>query len=347
MKKIVQINDILFDKIKFRYHFMSEQRLYQRNIHNKTLIDSFYPAEIARQIADPKDERGFGEMTYKKGYAISQRVANDLGCKQLHISELVTMLGYTKTDISKLLQAVKHKSLLLTLCGLGGTGSNFLHWMYEMSQWTGKEQIFNRITMFDDDEFDIPNMLRIPFLPQFSSGKFDAKKANTIPKKFDTLANTTKRHATKLNAEFLDFKRNNHLGGPNRTVIYGAPDIATREFLSKLEYTFLAATHRDNEYSIVENPSVDNDLMMETYGKINLSMFFLNHLSMTIDFLTHLATRDEPLGSIRQNKTVVRQNFGDRFSIEISNGFKAGAKKLYAIEESRAETTIELPEEVR
>ena len=346
MKKTIQISDLIFTKIKHRYHFMSEGRLYERNIHRKILIDSFYPAEIARQIADPKNERRYGKMTHKKGYAISQRVANDLGCKQLHISELVTMLGYTKTDISKLLQAVKHKSLNLTLCGLGGTGSNVLHWMYEMSQWTGKDQIFDKIYMFDDDDFDIPNMLRIPFMPQFSSENFDAKKANTIPGKFDILANKTYRHTEKLNASFLNRRGNGYLGNPNKVVIYGAPDIATREFLSGLGYTFLAATHRDNEYSIVENPSVDNDLMMETYGKINLSMFFLNHLSMTIDFLTHLATREEPLGSIRQNRAVVRENFGDKFQQEIASGFKAGAKKLYAIKESRAETTIELEEEL-
>ena len=54
------------------------------------------------------------------------------------------MLGYTKTDIGKILQAVKNRELQCILIGLGGTGSNFIHWLYEMSEWTGKTEIFTK-----------------------------------------------------------------------------------------------------------------------------------------------------------------------------------------------------------
>ncbi len=348
MNKTINISDLIFEKIKHRYHFQSENRMHQRNARNKVLVDSFYPAWIATSIATPNANTM--NITSGQGYAISERVATDLGSRKLHISELTTMLGYTKTDIGKLLQAAKNKEYDLVLIGLGGTGSNVIHWLYEMMQWTGKEQIFRHVKMFDDDEFDIPNMLRVPFIPEFTSTVLNANKINTVPTKFNNIAISASRYNERLTEELLLTKTAGFLGPKKKTVIYGAPDILTREFLTNLDYSFLAATHRDNEYSIVENPAVDNDLMMETYGKINLSMFFLNHLSMTIEFLKHLGQRTENFGKTEdgtqiENETIVRHNFGDRFEPEILNGFKAGAKKIYVAREDMTATTINLPTE--
>ena len=348
MNKTINISDLIFEKIKHRYHFQTENKMHQRNARNKVLVDSFYPAWIAISIAEPTPNAM--HITTGQGYAISERVATDLNSRKLHISELTTMLGYTKTDIGKLLQATKNKEYDLVLVGLGGTGSNVIHWLYEMMQWTGKEQIFRRVRMFDDDEFDIPNMLRIPFIPEFTNTVFDAKKVNTIPKKFNNIGINTYRYTERLTEELLIAKDRNFLGPKKKTVIYGAPDILTREFLTNLDYSFLAATHRDNEYSIVENPAVDNDLMMETYGKINLSMFFLNHLAMTIEFLKHLGQRTENFGKAEdgtqiENETIVRHNFGDKFQSEILGGFKAGSKKIYVATEDRTTVPINLPTE--
>lgn len=355
MRKTININELIFEKIKFRYHFQTETRMRERNIKEKVLLDSFYPAWIAQNIANTATTN-FTNITTAKGYAISERVATDLASKKLHISELTAMLGYTKTDIGKMLQLAKNKNYSLTLVGLGGTGSNVLHWIYEMMQWTGKGYIFDNMILVDDDDFDIPNMLRIPFIPQFSSVELSSKKTETIPIRFNSIARTSHKYQERLNGRFVVDRGRTGLGPKNKTVIYGAPDIRTREFLTELDYTFLAATHRDNEYSIVENPSVDNDLMMETYGKINLSMFFLNHLSMTIEFIKHLGERTIPFGRGGipegaeqgpqvENETIVRHNFADRFSVEMDNGFKAGSKKLHVAKEDATTIEINLPEE--
>ena len=122
------------------------------------------------------------------------------------------------------------------------------------------------------------------------------------------------------------------------------PDMETREWLSASDCTFIAGTHKDNEFSLVENPEIDRDLIIETYGKINLSMFFLNHLSMTIKLLQELSTRTEPLGRYdgplnkdgsksetikRSNHTIASEVFTETHATKISNGFKSGAKKLF------------------
>ncbi|MHA2023923.1 MAG: hypothetical protein ACTSWQ_09715 [Candidatus Thorarchaeota archaeon] len=334
MKKQIQINDLIFEKVKFRYDFHDRSRV---RIRGKVLLDTLYPFELARAIKTNVNIKKI-PPSYD-GYAISERVSEDLGAKKLHISELVAMLGYTKTDISKILQAVKNKELNCVLVGLGGTGSNFLHWLYEMSEWTGKSQIFRTIKSFDDDIFDVPNMLRIPFSPQLRDVMMDPFKVNCIPEKIWTTTHTRSLNQRKMESTDLIPAR---IGNKRETFVYGAPDIATRTWLSAGEYTFFAATHRDGEYSIVENPTVDNDLMMETYGKINLSKFFLNHLSMTIDFLNYLKTADREYETQNENIEIVRKDFNGNFADQLTNGFKAGAKKLHVISDRSSLNEMEL-----
>lgn len=347
MKKKIMINDLIFEKIKFRYHFMEEHRIVaiDRNIINKLFIDSFYPKYLAMALSQRQIYIRSGRFDrQQKGYAISERVAQDFNTKKLHISELTTMLGYTKTNITKLLQNIKNKNLNIHLVGLGGTGSNFLHWLYEMAEWTNKEHIFKSISSYDDDKFDIPNMLRIPFIPRSSGSEASAYKTKCLPAKFRTLAESWHIYSSRMTIENLNDRIHTQI--KSKSFIYGAPDIGTREILSKSEYTFFAATHRDDEYSIVENPTVDNELMMETYGKINLSMFFLNHLSMTIDFLKYLLIRPEPMNIERINIPIIRENFNDKFNYQLNEGFKAGSKKLFAIQAvPRILIDLNLPEE--
>jgi len=328
MEKTIKLNHLIFEQVKFRYDFCHIRRIYHRNRMNKLFLDTFYPYQLASEIAAPTmgGNMFLGTQTAQSGYAISERVALDMGAKKLHISELVTMLGYTKTDISKLLQSVKNKEYNITLVGVGGTGSNFLHWLYQMAEWTGKEKIFRDMHVYDDDDFDIPNMLRIPFLPEFGINGQDSKKVSCLPYKFKELANRLKKHGERLNPE--EHMDTHGVGTVAKSIIYGAPDIATRSWLSASNYTFIAATHRDNEFSIVENPAVDDELMMETYGKINLSGFFLNHLTMTLEFLKHLRDRTGTLGSTEEVE-ILRANFSAMYEDQLIGGFKAGAKKLF------------------
>ena len=193
MKKQIQINDLIFEKIKFRYDFHDRGRVRTRN---KVLLDTLYPFELAIAIKNGSKIREI--PTSYDGYAISERVSDDLGAKKLHISELISMLGYTKTDISKILQSVKNKEVNCALVGLGGTGSNFLNWVYEMSQWTGKSQIFKKLRAFDDDIFDVPNMLRIPFSPQLKDVKIEPWKTNCIPAKFWTITEHKSLYRRKM-----------------------------------------------------------------------------------------------------------------------------------------------------
>jgi len=343
MKKQIPINHLIFEKIKFRYDLIDPTRVYERGLNTRTVMDSYYPHYIAMNIIHAGNPRHLAHFNGKHGYCISERVSKDMSVKKLHISELTSMLGYTKTDISKILQRAKNKEINIALVGVGGTGSNFLHWLYEMCEWTGKIGIFNKITVFDNDTYDVPNLLRIPFIPEFNGQEEIPYKVNCIPKKFKEVANDFKAYASLMKNDNL---KPSQLGVPSNTIIYGAPGIETRRWLSANKtYTFFAATHRDSEYSIVCNPAVDNDLMMETYGKINLAKFFMNHLSMTLDFLKYIGNHDRDYNVQVQNEDIVKCDFNDVYADKIREGFKAGAKKFFFIDSSHHanRTDIELP----
>lgn len=360
MQKQIKINNILFTQIENRYHFLHRDRYGIRTFGGKLIVDSFYPQYVCREIANVR-QPSLGAV--KNSYAISDRIAKELGCKQIHISELITMLGFTKTDISKLLQGVKNKGLNIILVGIGGTGSNFLYFMHKMTEWVGKDEIFVSVSAYDADKYDVPNMLRIPFIPKlpgnFTNGP---QKVVSIPPELKLLSRLfSSNHVNFLPQTLTSLVASRSVEKKN-TILYGAPDMATREWMSNSDFTFIAATHKDNEYSLIENPEIDQDLIIETYGKINLSMFFMNHLSMTIRFLEELRDRTEPFGTYpgpvkedgspgelikRMNHTIDSQDFMVKHEQKMLTGFKAGAKKLYipSIDGRNLDTALQLREE--
>jgi hypothetical protein len=74
-------------------------------------------------------------------------------------------------------------------------------------------------------------------------------------------------------------------------VYYGAPDIATREMFSSIpEIKFISGTHGDDDCQLYIKPEQDSTIQIESYGMINLSVFFMNQVKLTIAFLELLAS---------------------------------------------------------
>lgn len=99
----------------------------------------------------------------------------------------------------------------------------------------------------------------------------------------------------------------NHIDHLYNWIVYGAPDIESRKLFSKAlnrdfserpNYydncladhikAFISATHGDDSCGLVINPSYlenESNLMMESYGIIQLNVFFFNQLKLAISFL--------------------------------------------------------------
>jgi len=70
-------------------------------------------------------------------------------------------------------------------------------------------------------------------------------------------------------------------------------------------------------------PDVDDELGIENYGKINLTIFFLNHIQMAIEFLKFLG---EPR-QLEKNEALYYHDYDNDNNRE--EPLKAGTKKLY------------------
>ena len=279
------------------------------------IIDSIYPNELW------KKESNLLASSLKTGVvAISEKVSKDLGVPQLHISDLVSFFGYNKTNISKILLSVKKKNFDILVLGFGGTGTNFIHWMSKMAEWTNIHHIFGRMIVADNDFFDSTNLLRVPFiLPE---------KASKILRKVMYFTDYAK--IAKNSIKSHDFVNEKNLN--INYIYYGAPDLETRKMLHEKKVPFIAATHRDNACALMLRPEMDTDLMVETYGKIALTPFFMNHIRMTIAFLEYLGHDDTTFESMQgEEKSIFNFDFAEAHKDEIENGTRIGGRTVYPI----------------
>jgi len=333
-KKKLYPNDIIVNDIMFRYLMYNPERAKRRMPRNRIenmFMDSFYPFKVCKTVTDVTNTRNLEIVDYEtNGYAISNIVADDMNVKKLHISELITMLGYNKTAITKLLRNVKLKKLIICLVGFGGSNTNFFHWVYEMASWTKQPNIFQKIFVVEPERFEVSNMLRVPFKPKFSHIDLpDPLKSTMIPKEFKYIAESSIGYVKRVDRSTIsNYKRTGY-----ETIFYGAPDMETRRFFADRPETFISCTHQDSRFALRKNPRIESDAIMETYGQINLSMFFMGHLYMTIKFLEYLADTHESITyrEPQPEEDIYIFDFLVEFGEQMENGFKSGSKKLYMV----------------
>jgi len=319
MKKIKRINEIIAQQIEWRYELLNWNHYRTRHKKNKEIYDSYFPGLVYKSI---KNKSMIESITSKKrkDYVLSERISKITGNPLLHISEITNMLGYTKTEISKILAKVKKNQPRVSLLGMGGSGSNFIHWTYLMAEWTNKLELFYELTLIDFDKFDTTNMLRIPFASR--NNVMHPYKVNVVPTKYTNIAKSYRTTLVKI-------ERGNDavpiISNMKNTYVYGAPDLETRKLLNELNVPYYAATHKDNRCGIKYMPDVDDELGIETYGKINLTVFFLNHIQMTIEFLKFLG---EPR-QLEKNEILYYHDYDEDTNYLRDVPLKTGNKKLF------------------
>jgi hypothetical protein len=326
----VDIATLIADKIKVRYAEITEKTMGSKNM----VIDAFYPTYVRNSLVSHITPFQTPILS-KKCSATSPFIASELNVYNIKIDDLTKMLGYSKIGLKTMLEAIKDKKINLGLVGLGGTGMNFMHWAEEITNYTNSINIFEKIVIFDDDIVDITNIFRFPQIlnPHSSYQSTVTKKINAIPNT-SILCNALIKNSYYLYAENIT----------EDYIYYGAPDIATRELFSNIPSAkFISGTHGDNDCQLYIKPMQDSELQVESYGMINLSVFFMNQLKMTIEFLALLAS-DEDLST---SKLVMEYSFANEYLEK--NILKAGLNRTYNFpiqKESTIdqETNIESPE---
>jgi len=131
------------------------------------------------------------------------------------------------------LQSTKINRHKLILLGYGGSGSNFLHWVYEMAEWTGKTDIFKTITVIDNDILDVTNLFRIPYIPEqreFSN----IEKIYTIPLRFRKLS----PRFMEMHEKIIDMEQFKRTFSMDTHVVYTAADLQTRQAMNETEIPY-------------------------------------------------------------------------------------------------------------
>ena len=295
--------DYLKEQIRARYGFCNRPT----NGLSNVVLDSFFPGLLYKYNMDVQ-ELLKNESFPKTSVCVSPLVADLLQIKRIPTDQLIRILGYSIKDITTLLVAVKNKSLNFIFAGVGGTGMNTAYWLDELSKMTNTINIFNTISVFEKEAIEFSNILRFP-LPlstyyQYAQRYSDkAYKTEIIPPLLNRLtsrkliiSNSYIEKGSYLGGEFFDSNYNTRptsYTAKQRTVIYGAPGLEHRNYLSSLG-NFVCATHASNSCSIWLNPTQTESIEVESYGSIQLGPFMMNQLRMTIGLLELLAS-DTPL----------------------------------------------------
>ena len=284
------------------------------------VIDSYVPRAYIEQMLYSRNP----DFT-STSYTLSEFFSNEFGVREMPIEMACEVLGFTKSDIKRLLIDVKKQKLNMVFTGFGGTGTNTAHWLSKLMVWTGQVNLFQNVAVYDSDKIETSNLLRIPFdtknimnsngnkVKMFSNhGRLSTRIPELIQEdlKFQwntrhtmhrawmgddetrTIPNprydkTAAPHSMNSREKLIEYRKT----PAYNTFFYGAPDLASRENFKDLN--FISATHGDDECSLIIKPLIDTSLQVESYGLIRLSAFFMNQLRMAIALLEFLAADDE------------------------------------------------------
>lgn len=301
-------DNYLKDQVRTRYAFFERPRDGKKNI----IIDSLFPRLMYNHgFSKAVNLHAMRSDIPKTAVAISPFAASVLNVQQIGIEQLCLVLGYTKTQIAKLCRETKKKNLDFVFVGAGGTNINTAHWLTEMCKMSNVPGVFKTVSVFEEDEAELSNLLRFPKDPTLIRNTVEngVHKLNIIADDAFMLS----RAAPQFIAEYIPNSQGHYpsevykstttrdaatgsivqenitLRRPESTILYGAPSIETRDAMSQ-HGNFICATHADASCSMWLNPNQGDDLniQIESYGMIQLGTFFVNQLKMAITLMEML-----------------------------------------------------------
>lgn len=257
---------------------------------NNVIVDSFIPRLMYRYNFDIDRMKEFANFP-KTSLTVSEWFSDLFGIQRVHIEQMMRLVGFRPSTVKKLLRDVKTQRNNVVFIGYGGTNVNTIYWLTQLCNYFGIVNLFKEATIFEDDYVELSNMLRFP--KSMSKIHVNSTRVHKLDLLEDNEMNTL---ANKFDVRKTYFHRN-HYQRYNNCIIYGAPNLTTRQSMVESEYLsrVITATHSQNSCYIHANPQLDVDIQIETYGLIPLASFFMNQFRMAIGFLEIMAAGDTAL----------------------------------------------------
>lgn len=202
----------------------------------------------------------------------------------------------TKEDFQK----IKAKEMKMCVVGNGGAMMNMLYNMYLWSMELSETQLFKKITLFEKDDLDFSNIMRIgkPIVFNYSpdmikSYNGETPIVNTLKKSnmLDVEKELSEERALVRFVSWLDDPKTIDFIDSKGYFFVGAPTLETREMLADKKFFFLG--HSDYEVDITYRPQLVSTLSVETYGSIDIPVLLINLQIATAAFIKILASDDE------------------------------------------------------
>ncbi len=201
----------------------------------------------------------------------------------------------TKEDF----QAIRDRPLKMCVVGYGGAMLNMLYNMYIWSMEMSETKIFDKIVVFEKDELDFSNILRMgkPMLFNYSPD-FIKPYSSEVPhiktlKKINMLDVEKELSAERKLVLFSDWLVDTSAEyiHKNDYFFVGAPTLDTRTILQDKEFYFLG--HNDFEVDITRSPQNISTLAVETYGSIDIPVLMINLQLATAALIKILAKGED------------------------------------------------------
>lgn len=233
------------------------------------------------------------------------------GLETIDKEDTLQILGVTEKELEEVLMtfatAITKTRTNIVYVGAGGSVINFLSWrMKFMSFYTNRKIKLNshRIYIYDDDTLALSNLPRLPIditssmykhLHKYESMEQDVVPVSKIYKADiayivsyfggdNNVQPITERVTQDVVDEFMI----------ENTLYIGAPDLRTRRMISSNSrpgLNFISITHSGDKARISANTEIDNELMIETYGKIDLNRFFANQIFMSYKLMEAIGNK--------------------------------------------------------
>lgn len=258
-----------------------------------TILDTYAPFLLVSNIIDNQLQSNINN-NFPRYKAISPFTAQLLNVDQIPLTTIIT--NFLKKDLDSIKQTllrIKSKSMTIVFAGVGGTGTNSIIWLSELLNILGLHNIFDEVHIYEKDLADFSNLFRFPVpLTRYTSIEDIKLPKTSLIKSYTTSLSSSvyfHEHFLESISDYPSLLLTPESKAKPNVVVYGAPSIANRNFLSSVG-NFVSATHANNTASLYANPIADETLQVETYGLIQLNSFFINQISMLLGFLDMLDT---------------------------------------------------------
>jgi hypothetical protein len=201
----------------------------------------------------------------------------------------------TKEDMQK----IREKNLKLCVVGYGGAMVNVLYNMYIWAMELSETKLFEKLVIFEQDDLDFTNILRMgkPIVFSYSPDyikKFDDQVHNIKTlKKINMISNERELSSERKSILFIKWLDDKAAGFLDKKgyIFVGAPTLETRQMLADKKFFFLG--HSDYEVDITYSPQAISSLAVETYGSIDIPVLLVNLQLATAAFIKILASDEE------------------------------------------------------